>query len=263
VSDEELHAFVDGQLPRERYAAVIAALAADAARLAQVADWAAQRAAIRALHTHHDPGPVPAALARSAKGERRRPSAAWAIAAALVASLVAGLWAGSAGWAPWQGAGAGSMLAGGKTAGDTPTFVQEAAVAHVVYTPEKRHPVEVAGSDEAHLVQWLSRRVGVPLRAPDLQPRGWKLLGGRLLPGDPSPRAQLMYECAAGRRLTLFVTAFPEGAAPAATSFRSVRVGSRESFYWIDGRYGYALSAEMSKEELQGLAREVWQQLDG
>jgi len=121
--------------------------------------------------------------------------------------------------------------------------------------------VEVAASDEAHLVQWLSRRLGAPLKAPSLSDRGWRLLGGRLLPGEGAPRAQFMYENAQGARLTLFVAVFAPGQAPAETSFRSLRDGARESFYWVEGSFGYALSAELPASEVQALAREVYAQL--
>ena len=45
---------------------------------------------------------------------------------------------------------------------------RRAANAHAVYVPEVRHPVEVGADQEAHLVQWLSKRLAVPVRAPAL-----------------------------------------------------------------------------------------------
>jgi anti-sigma factor RsiW len=264
ASDDELHAFVDGRLPRERYAAAIHALAADPRRLAQVADWSAQRASLKALHAQLDPGPTPSVMRDTLQPGRPQRRGTWALAASVLVALTVGALAGALGMrSSLDPAGADPTRSGpARLASDPPAFVREATVAHVVYTPEKRHPVEVAGSDEAHLVQWLSRRLGQPLRAPDLQAQGWRLLGGRLLPGDPSPRAQFMYEDPSGRRVTLFVTVFAEGAAPAETSFRSVRSDARESFYWVEGRFGYALSAELASTELQALARDVYRQLD-
>jgi hypothetical protein len=37
---------------------------------------------------------------------------------------------------------------------------------------------------EAHLIQWLSKRLGRQLIAPDLTAGGFQLMGGRLLPAD-------------------------------------------------------------------------------
>ena len=144
---------------------------------------------------------------------------------------------------------------------DAAPFVRDAVIAHTIYAPEKRHPVEVSADEEAHLVQWLGRRLGVPLRAPALQSQGFRLLGGRLLPGPRSPRAQFMYEDAAGRRVTLYVTVFEPSNAPRETAFRAARDGALESFYWVEGRFGYALSAELPPADVMALAREVHAQL--
>ena len=109
-------------------------------------------------------------------------------------------------------------------------------------------------SDEAHLVRWLARGLGSPLKAPTLR-------GGRLLPGSHSPRAQFMYEDAAGHRVTLYVTVFDEGQVPNETAFRSVRDGAVESFYWIEGRTSYAFRGELPAASAMALAREVYRQL--
>ena len=84
-------------------------------------------------------------------------------------------------------------------------FAREAVIAHVVYSPEVRHPVEVGADQEAHLVAWLSKRLGASLKVPQLQPIGYQLVGGRLLPGNQGPVAQFMFQDGNGRRLTLYV----------------------------------------------------------
>ena len=104
-------------------------------------------------------------------------------------------------------------------------------------------------------------RLGTPLKAPQLGEQGFRLLGGRLLAGEGAPRAQFMYEDGQGRRVTLYIAAFQPGHAPAETAFRSVRDSPRESFYWVEGAFGYALSAELPPAELQALARAVYRQL--
>ena len=73
-------------------------------------------------------------------------------------------------------------------------FVRQAAGVHAVYQPEQRHPVEVGAARQDHLVQWLSKRLGRPLKVPVLSTQGFELVGGRLLPGDASARAQFMYQ---------------------------------------------------------------------
>ncbi len=132
-----------------------------------------------------------------------------------------------------------------------------AAAAHRMYSVEVRHPVEVR-AEEAHLVRWLSKRVGAPLKAPDLGAQGFRLMGGRLLPAGAGAAAQLMYEDAAGTRVTVYITINPDGGQ---TAFRFIDEQGLSAFYWLDGRLGYALVGELDRDDLLGLAREVHQQM--
>lgn len=253
VTDDELHAFVDGQLDPARLPAVVAWLNGRPDDAARVAAWQAQRLALRQVHRATELGPTPDALTRVVLRPRAR--AGWAVAAAVLMFVV----------------GAGGGLVAGRlgvgspavpTSGIAMAFARDAAMAHAVYSPESRHPVEVGASDERHLVQWLSRRLGAPLKAPDLQGRGFALLGGRLLPGAGSPRAQFMYEDAGGRRVTLYLTVFDASDTPDETAFRRLRTGAVESFYWVERRFGYALTGELPPAEMQALARDVYRQMD-
>ena len=268
ADEARLHAFVDGQLPPEERVAVLEQLGADPAAAARVGQWKAQRQALRGLARDWPLDETPADLSgivlRAAAARRWRLYLPQAVAALLLLALGLGggyQWgrhdAGLSGWA--------TASLGGR-AGSVPEFAREAGVAFAVYSAEKRHPVEVSAAEQAHLVQWLSRRLGKPLTVPVLTDRGYALLGGRLLPGDPrqpaSPRAQFMYENAEGDRLTLLVAVFDPGSAPAATEFRLLQQDGRTTLYWIDGGFGYALSAQPSVE-LQPLARRVHEQLAG
>ena len=82
----------------------------------------------------------------------------------------------------------------------------EALDAHRLYVVDVRHPVEVPGDEKAHLQQWLTRRCGRTVQAPELEATGLKLVGGRLLPGPTGPASFLMYESASGERFTVYAT---------------------------------------------------------
>ncbi len=265
VSDDDLHAFVDGQLDADRVPAVLQYLQAHPEAAVRTATWQAQRLQLRRLYRDTDTGAVPAALAsvvlRRARRERWRP---WgqAVAALLLVAL------GAAGARLWPAAGPtpAAVVAGNSA---PPQFVRDAATAYTVFAPEVRHAVEVPAQEEAHLVQWLSRRLGRPLTAPTLQAQGYRLLGGRLLTGEgvndgngaTAPRAQFMYEDAHGRRVTLYVAVFPTQSQPHETAFQSVRSGNAVSFYWVENGYGYALSADLAPAQLQALASVIYDQL--
>ena len=141
-------------------------------------------------------------------------------------------------------------------------FVREAKVAYSLYTPEKRHPVEVGAAEEQHLVQWLSRRLDRPLKLPDLASQGYVLVGGRLLPGSAGARAQFMYQNAEGQRLTLYLGQLEADKPEANGAAFSFEAGHQLStFYWVDDGFGYALSAPLDRDRLLALARSVHGQL--
>jgi anti-sigma factor RsiW len=135
-----------------------------------------------------------------------------------------------------------------------------AAQAHVVFASEVRHPVEVGAAEQEHLVKWLSKRLGTPLRTPVLTSEGYELLGGRLLSGPEGPVAQFMYQDAGGKRLTLYVTS--RAMKESTTAFRFAQEGPISVFYWIDADCGYALSGELGKGELARVATTVYRQLE-
>ena len=106
-------------------------------------------------------------------------------------------------------------------------WVQRAALAHSVYTPEVRHPVEVSvregdlaqqKAQEEHLARWLTKRLAMPVKLVDLSAQGYILVGGRLLPDANKPSAQFMYENAQGKRVTLYLRKPEPGAATAFSS---------------------------------------------
>lgn len=245
VHEDELHAYADGQLDETRRLTVEAWLAANPADAVCVRDWVQQN---RILHAAFDPvlnEPLPVALARLAQREPSRTS--WRVGLAAAFAIVA---SGLLGYA-----------AGLRSEGETVPvrFVQDAAIAHAVFSPEIRHPVEVDASQSAHLVGWLSKRLGAPLHAPDFGMLGFELLGGRLLPGETGPVALFMYQDAAQQRVTLYVRRDVPGSRE--TAFRHIHENGLEVFYWIDQGFGYALSGAVEPARMRALADAAYGQL--
>ena len=83
----------------------------------------------------------------------------------------------------------------------------DAIAGYRTFSVEARHPVKVDAGQEAHLVQWLSKRLGRQLVVPDLTAAGFRLMGGRLLPAEDRAAAQFMYQNSNGERLTLYLRA--------------------------------------------------------
>jgi anti-sigma factor RsiW len=242
ISEQDLHAYVDNQLDAGRRAQVEAYLAVQPEAAALVEDMRQQN---RLLHETYDAvlnEPIPIGMGTHLQPKRF--PVAWA---ASVAALAVGL---VTGWS------AHSML---QPEPAPMVFAERALRAHILYASEKRHPVEVPGDQEAHLVAWLSKRLDAPIRAPVLHAHGFSLLGGRLLPGDDGPLAQLMYESVDGERLTLVVRRAMHDTGD--TRFQVLEQNGNSVFYWVDRDYGYALSGSIGRNRMMDVARAVDTQL--
>ncbi len=261
VRDEELHALLDGQLDEPARAALEQRLAQDPAARATLQAWQRQR---DALHKLYDPvlsEPLPPALLATVNRtqQAQRDVQQWWRWGGMAASVALAFGLG------WFTHGQRPDAQEAQLASRQPAraFIQQASLAHAVYAPEVRHPVEVAASQEEHLVQWLSKRLGRPLQLPRLQEQGFELVGGRLLPGDDGARAQFMYQNARGERVTLYLGSTPAEvqAGGASSEFRYTSDGPVPSFYWVDAGYAYALSGPLSRQALLQLAQAVYHQL--
>lgn len=280
MDEATLHAYVDGQLTPYEAAEVAQWLLTHPDDAQRVLAWRSQRAALQGLHAEMLDEPVPAPLLRQLQ-QAGRPAASNAphfwqqglAAACLLALGLAGGWFGHAAWPTGTSPSEPDRRLAQHQGGSTPAFVRDAAIAHVLYLPERRHPVEVGADQQEHLVQWLSKRLGQPLRVPDLRSEGFALMGGRLLPAGESQgqagsdaRAQFMYESEQGQRLTLYVSvAAPGQSAPTAFRFAEQGQGAQltRSFYWVDCRLGYALSGSFAQDQLARLGGQVYAQLGG
>jgi anti-sigma factor RsiW len=248
VTEADLQAYVDRRLEGARLAEVEAYLAAHPSEAARVGSYRLQAERLREIFGAVVDEPVPERLTRAAA---RRRSPMMPVAAALAGLAIGGV----GGWylhAAYQGRGAPVTLA---------PLARHAAIAHATYSPEVRHPVEVGADQEQHLVAWLSKRLGAKVRAPNLESAGYALVGGRLLPGEPNPVAQFMYQSKPGARITLYVRTGVQNQQE--TAFRYADEGKVRVFYWIDRSFGYAVSsADIGKDALLAIANAAYAQLN-
>lgn len=273
---QQLSAWLDAELEPAEQARVEAWLREHPEQDALTRQWGADRDALRARLEPMLDEPVPPALLQLVAHGGREASAAnqprWKRAARAAGLVLGGTLLG--------------MLIGAAAVSSSPaTFASlpqpwrpaalaatswphRAAVAHAVYAPEVRHPVEVSvveGSateqkaQEEHLARWLGKRLNLPVRLYDLRPQGFELVGGRLLPDLDGPSAQLMYQNSAGQRITLYLRR-PEAGAD--TAFRFQREGDLNLFYWVEDGFGCALVGKLPREQLLALAHAVYRQAE-
>lgn len=249
ITERDLLAYADDRLPAERRARVEAWLAERPKRAAEVAAWRRQNGRLKALYGSVADEPVPDRLSvHGLAASAAPPTGIWVRRAAAIL-LVLGLGV------------AGGWLARGSmplTGAALPGLVDEAVAAHSLYAGEVVHPVEVRAAEENHLKAWLSKRLDRPLTVPNLETRGFRLVGGRLLPAGRAPAAQFMYQNAAGVRVTLYIVPAKDAGE---TSFRYAQLDKLEAFFWNDETIRCALVGDLPKADLHTLALDAYRQL--
>jgi len=279
ITDTDLHAWLDGELTPERRAEVEAWLHQRPEDAARVRLWAADREVLRLQFDAMLAEPVPQRLRDVVAGHgARRPVPSWQRWAAAVAVFAVGgvLGAGLA-WRVHSSVSAHAVATAGPVG---ERWEQRAVVAHTVYVPEVRHPVEVLAHEE-HLSRWLTKRLDLPVKLFDLRAQGFALVGGRLLPDAKGPSAQLMYEAIAApgaapaassaaapkpARVTVYLRK-PDDGTPA--EFRYEQQGELGMFYWVEGQSehgapcGYALVGALPRAQLLAMAESIYRQGEG
>ncbi|WP_159007250.1 anti-sigma factor [Bradyrhizobium sp. S69] len=245
VTEDELHAYVDNELPAERRADVEAWLIAHPDDAERVQSW---RAMADALHARYDQVADEAVPKRLEIERLVREPRRW-VYGAIAATLLAFIAGGGTGW-----------LARGATASPSAfqNFTLDALDAHRLYVVEVRHPVEVPGSDLTHLQQWLTKRCGWNVHAPELAAAGLKLVGGRLLPGPTGPASFFMYESASGERFTIY-SAKAKGET---TQMRYAAEGGDSALFWADRGVAYVVSGSSDRGRLTQIAQAVYDQME-
>lgn len=248
VTEDDLHAFADGQLSAEREALVAAWLETHPDKAAEVAEWQSQNDLIRTAF-------APAAeisagdLSRLAAPAPQPAERRWRNLAAAVALLLLG---------GLGGYGLSFVTGPAPTSGlQVTAFPDEAADAYLTYVSEVRHAVEVGADESEHLSTWLGRRLDWEFTIPDLSAEGFSLVGGRLLPINGMPGAMLLYEDASGLRVSVIIArnnGMPDSA------WQLARDDDVGTYYWIDGPRSYAISGRLPDTELREVTGLVYAQ---
>jgi anti-sigma factor RsiW len=249
LDEQELHLYVDRRLSREREALVDRELRRDPEMAARVSDFRRQNELMRQLFAAG--GDVPSGVAQQRLQralERRlgrsRLIAYWRPSAAAAAALLLAGGLGAAATALYDGRDT-------RSAAPAASSAETAASIRRVDAGMSSEPTEFTAEGAATLRLLLDKRLGTPLRLPDLSAEGFSLVRGRLLPTPEGAAAQLLYRDQAGRIVTVFLG--PADRAPFAP-FPAAEQQSLSLYVRHDGRIGVAVVGGMSSDELRGLA---------
>jgi anti-sigma factor RsiW len=235
VSEVELHAYLDGELPPDRVAAVEAYLGARPDEARRLAAYRRAGEAIVRLWPRLEIAPV-----------RRRAAIRRRAAGRVAAALVAGLLFGAAGYAT------GALWAAGTSPSEHDDLVASVAEYHRVYAAETKHLVEIGADRRGELAAWLGKRLGRKLAIPDLSRDGLTFVGGRMLVVNRRPVGQLLYARRGGPPVGICIM---RGDEPQ-PRFVKERDGLRLASWNSDG-YAYVVVGEMTEEKARGIADSV------
>lgn len=246
ISDVDLNAFHDAELPEAEAARVAAALEADPALRARLAALAADRRRLAAAAEAGESDPasdaLAARLATALEARRRRARARRLSGAALALAAV-----GAAGWF-------GHAALFPDAAGGSAGFVADAAGAHAVFAHDPVHPVEYGPEAEAEMRAWFQSHLGEDAPVPRLDELGFALVGGRLLGDAEGPLAQLIYENAARDRVSLI---YGRRAASGGEDIKLVKIGKSLAGWWRSGDYAWAVIEDSPGADIGVIATHV------
>ena len=266
ISEEDVHAYVDGTLSDERREEVERAIELNPALAARVSDYFSLN---NMFHERYDRvlnEPVPARL-RMPQKRRWLSAANWPQFAGMAAALVLGIGIGVGTNIGKDVAAPSAVTSSGMSntrpvsADASEVFARKAALAHVVYMPSVNRPEQIGQDHEQDFVQYLANKLGTDVHPPMLTKSGFELAGGRILPGDDGPVAQFMYHNANGERVTLCISHRKVNANT--TAFKLYQEGPVNVFYWVDGDFGYAVSGGIDRKVMLQIAHDVYAQLTG
>lgn len=253
----DIHLALDGEMPAEQREAFETWLEARPDLKARSQRYETDQARLRAAVDALGAEPVPERFtqlvthngAAPETGRGRLWTWRYAAAAAVVLFLAGG----------FAGFGIGQWTGSQADADQDVVLVDDALAAHKLYASEQAHVVEVGADQKDHLQSWLSKRVGVPIVAPDLRDYGFELIGGRLLPGPQGRSAgQFMYQDKTGNRVSVYVL---QDTTHAESEYGLVEEGDTYSYYWLDQGYGCAVTGTIPEPVLTALAKSAYAQL--
>ena len=251
VIDEDLHAYVDGQLAPDRRRAVERHLRHQSGAAQRISTYIAQREALRAALAGPAGEPVPARLdphllCRHQRSERR---GIWRAAAAVLLAIGLGCavdWALDGGFAYDH---AEPRLAD--------AFGHKAAAAYLTLAQAEPRPLQVGSIDR--LSTSVSKALGVTVQLHDTAAAGFVLLGGWVLPAPGAQAVQLAFRDVQNDTV---ITLYFEGRPGAReTPFRRVAGTDVPTVAWEDDDLACAISGAVAPERLEQLGRRIYQAL--
>lgn len=251
ITEDDLHAYIDGRLEAARRDEISAYLEKHPDVANRFSSYSVQRTI---LHRAFDPiadEPIPTRLNLNHMIATRRQNrvSTWRLAAAAVVLLLAG---GSGGWymrdmmvPPTEGVVA---------------LAREASDSFATYAADRTRPVELRANDMVELVDWATERMGQKPVLPDLSKSGYRLMGGRVVSTPHGAGLMLMYDNDQGTRLVMLTRPMAVDQTRTMTPHSQGKV---DGWAWASKGMGYSLVGSLPSEALHPLADDIRRQVQG
>ena len=130
------------------------------------------------------------------------------------------------------------------------SFAADAATAHDranAYLPD-------GAKGPSAPLRWLTQRVSLELKAPDLSERNYRLVAHEKVRMNDQPGVQLVYENPNRGRFSVFLRKRWRSSPP---EVHLTTDGPRPLAYWLDGPIAYGVVGDLDQHDLQALARHI------
>ncbi|NWC61807.1 anti-sigma factor [Cedecea sp. P7760] len=241
--EQDLHAWVDGQLDEERKKWVEHYLQQHPELAAQVRKWQADAQRLRLSVDEYVPQVSSASAEVKLVRQRIRRSRQWRFAFAFSLLFAVGI-GGVTGWQLHASEILRQMLP-----------MEDAVQAYRLVNNGNVKALDVVASDRDAVNGWMSRYFIDGAQAPNLDNYGFTLVGGRLMVTEQGPAALVIYQDAQGTRVAWYIR--PSGSITLGKGER--QADNLKAQYWSDRRYNYAMVSPANDSQTAGLQKAVQQ----
>jgi anti-sigma factor RsiW len=243
ISDDDLHAFVDGFLGPERRAEVELYLAEHPEAAARIAGWGKGNELLRQALDWKLREPVPERL--SVLRLNRDRSDVYRSFRRMAASIVVAL---------MVGAGAGWVAHGPVAPSGIAALGLEAAAAHRIFAASdmRSFRLDAVGSE---LASWTKERLGEAVTPPDLTAAGYRLAGERLVSTEHGPACVFFYQSEHGPTLSVFVRKM--NGVDMNAPMRAMKEPDAVGYAWARNGVGVSLISTDPIPSLHGLSNRI------
>ena len=239
--EQDLHAWVDGQLDEERKKWVEHYLQQRPEQAAQVRKWQADAQCLRLSLDEFVPQVSSVNAEMKMVRQRIRRSRQWRLAVAFSLLFSVGI-GGVAGW----------QLHASQTLRQI-LPMEDAVQAYRLVNSGNVKALDVVASDRDAVNDWMSRYFIDGARAPNLGNYGFTLVGGRLMVTEQGLAALVIYQDAQGTRVAWYIR--PSGSITLGKGERQAE--NLKAQYWSDRRYNYAMVSPANDSQTAGLQKAV------